>query len=96
MTTRRSKPTPQVGDQVLGDPNERIVTDPDPNDEIHEDAPIDTIEVPEGATTILLVGGGRRVVPANQERAFRVYDMDGHAYDHCADAADGEWIYRPA
>lgn len=45
--------------------------------------------------TLLLEDGSRVSASNNQLRAFRAQDDDGHSYDHCADAPDGEWIYRP-
>ena len=49
------------------------------------------------AANVLLEDGSRVTVqPGTQPRSFRVTGTDGQAYDHCADAADGEWIYRKA
>lgn len=91
------KRNPKLGEEVVGDPQEQIVNEPDGREAIALPASsIETIDVPLGHTTILLVGGGRRIVPDGQEHAFRVYDNNQNAFDHCHDAPDGEWVYKPA
>lgn len=63
----------------------------EPTDEVSVDNPEPR---PKGFT--LLLEDGRRIPASNSEhRKFRAQGDDNRMYDHCKDAADGEWVYRP-
>lgn len=63
-----------------------VVKEPEPV-VVVPDGPYVLVEAPDGS------GAYRMDVPAEVGRE-RVVSVGGVSYEHCADGADGRWIYR--
>lgn len=83
---------PKLGEEIM---QPLVITDaaaaPEP-----EPLPVPVPPLPRRQPSILLEGGSWvDIQPGQKPKTYRVYGLDGVAYDHCADDPDtGEWLYQ--
>lgn len=90
---------PKIGDEIVSDLDDTIVTDPVPEAPPADPAPEEFVPlVPPDAyigDSALLEDGTRVLIGPNQLNGWRVYGLNGtDCYEHVHTADDGEWVYR--